>query len=178
MNYIKTHLFYIILIGLALVAGRAWLQEHDSRLVAETSVKESQARVKDLEGQVVAIKTAADARVKDLQAQARAIKTPAQAIAAIPDVSNIPLRPLPAGPTSVTVEAIPLYQELAACRVTEVKLNACEKTAEVTQEAVKEKDIQIAALKKKPGFFKRLGGTLKTGGTGVVIGILIKAVLL
>lgn len=178
LNYLKTHLFYVILIAVGIFAFHAWLQEHDQRVEAQTTVRESAARVKDLEAQVTAVKTAADAKVKQLQTAAQAVKTPSQAIAAIPDVSNLPLNIRPLPDNSVSVDPVQLYQELAACRVTEVKLDACQKTAELKEGVIKEKDNTITALKRKPGFWKRLGGQAKSGSIFISVGIAIAKVLL
>lgn len=171
MNYVKTHAMYIVLIGLGLIGFHSWLTEHDSRVQAETTVRESVARVKDLQAQVVSISTQRDVKVAAIVAAAAKVKTPAQAITGIPEVSNVPLnaRAVPDLPTAVTVEAQPLYAELAQCRVTEVKLNACEQTAQVNAQVVKEQVLQITALKKRPSFWRRVGGQVKTALIGGLV---------
>ena len=164
--YAKTHLFYLVIGAVILIALRSWLQEHDARLVAESRVKESESRV----SQIVAEKQAA---IAVLQTKAKAVQTAPQAIAAIPEISSLDLhpRPLPELPTAVAVEAVPLYQALNACAQDRVERLACEKI-------VVEKDVQIKALKAKPKFWKRLGGELKRGTFYVSVGIVVAKVLL
>lgn len=171
MTFLKTHLFYVILIVVGLLAFRGWLQEHDARLASDQTVKVAEAKVADLQQQIVAVNAAAAKQVQVVVKQIEAVKTPAQAITAIPTLSDLPLNSRPAvdSPTAVTVDAIPLAQELAECRVTKINLDAC--TANLGNETaiVTQKQLQIVALQ-KPSFWKRVTGTLKTVGIGAAIG--------
>lgn len=191
-TYVLHHIFYIVLIVLGLLAGRAWLQEHDHRLVAEqqekiseANVKASELRYKDLQAQLDQVRSLSDARVNSLEAAAKAVKTAPQAIAALPSVSNVPFEVIPDRPDRISVEAVPFYQEQAACRVTEEKLGSCQKEEVIKDQQlvektgqVVEKDKEIAALKKKPSFWKRLGSETKSGSVFISIGITIAKVFL
>lgn len=180
IQYLKTHVFYVALLLVLLVAGRSWLLEHDARLLSDQQAKISDSRVQALYQQIEANKAAAHAAIDTLQKQAAAVKTASQAIIAIPDVSTLSLnsRPLPDNPNQVAVDAIPLYQTLNQCKQDAVELNACKANAKLTTEQLTEKDTEIKALKKPKKFWSRVGSTLKTGGVGVILGIAIKAALL
>lgn len=170
------HFFVLIgsILGAVLFIGASvsWFREHDARILAEQTVKESQTRVVALEIQLQDIERAGKAQIADLRKRAKAVKTPEQAIAAIPEVSTLPLgvRPLPDAPSAVQVEALPLFQELSLCKQTAVGLGTCEAKAKLTEQIIGEKDAQIAALKHPKGFWKRFGTTLKDVGIGVAIG--------
>lgn len=179
-EYFKTHVFYVAVLCVLAVAGWTWLREHDARLLADQQVKVSEARVANLQQHIEANQQAAAATIADLKRRAIAVKTPAQAIAAIPDVTNLPIAsiPIPDNPDRVSVLALPLYQELNQCKQDQAALTACQANTKLMVDQLTEKNTEIAALKKKPGFWKRLKGTVKTGGIGVIIGIVIKAALL
>jgi len=154
---IKSYIAAAVLVLLGL-GGYSALQEHDKRIRAEMAIKASEVKV-------TAIKKNTDAKVNAIKKKAATVKTTTEAIAAMPDVSTLPLnvRPLPDLPTAVAVEAVPLYQELAACRITETKLQGCEATAA-------EKDTQITALKSKGSFWKRVTRTAEVLAVGAAIG--------
>lgn len=180
VTYLKTHVFYVAIILAIALCGWTWLKEHDARLLADQQVKVSEARVQNLQEQIAANQAAAQQTILALKKQASTVRTVPQAITAIPDVQSLPLnsRPLPDNPTQVAVDAIPLFQTLSQCKQDAVELNACKANSKLMTEQLVEKDTEIKALKKKPGFWKRLSGTLKTGGVGVILGIAIKAALL
>lgn len=179
MTYLKTHVFYVCLIVVFSLAGYYWVQEHDARVVAEQVAKQSEADVKTLQASVQTLqqqitsndaKAAAD-KAALLKALA-AVKTPAQAVAALPDVSNLPLhsRISVDNPTQVSVDAVPLFQELNQCKQDAVDLTACRSdlTAQKQIDADKDKQLadkntEIAALKKKPSVWKRVLGRIKSG---------------
>jgi hypothetical protein len=168
----------LVLAVLITCAGVSWLREHDARIIAEQTVKASEARVQDLQGQREAVQKQADATLAALRKQAEAVKTPSQAIAAIPDVSTLPLnsRPVPSAPEAVQVDALPLFQELSACKQTAVSLTACQSKLDLTEKIADEKDAEVKALKKPRGFWKRLATTVKDVGIGVAIGYGLHAV--
>lgn len=180
IQYLKTHVFYVAILLVLLVAGRSWLLEHDARLLSDQQAKISEARVETLQQQIDANQVAAQATISLLKKQSAMVKTASQAIIAIPDVSTLPLnsRPLPDNPNQVAVDAVPLYQTLNQCKQDAVELNACKENAKLTTEQLVEKDTEIKALKKPKKFWSRVGSTLKTGGVGVILGIAIKAALL
>ena len=161
-----------IVAALLLIGGYCWLQEHDVRLRAEVTAKESQARVTALEQDKAAIQKTTDRKVMAIQQKAAEVKTPAQAIAAMPDVSALPLnaRPLPELPNAVAVDAVPLYQELSACRISEAKLAGCTELRAKDADIAAEKDVQIKALKSKGSFWKRVERTAEVLAIGAAIG--------
>lgn len=179
-GYILHHAFYLIIIAVGLVAGYSWLKEHDQRLLSDQQVKVSEARVQSLQSQIEANSVAAQQTIALLKKQAATVRTVPQAIAAIPDVSNLQLTPraLPDDPTRVSVEALPLYNELNQCRQDAAELGACRKNAELMTEQLGEKQKEIVALKKKPKFWARFKSTAKTVGIGAIIGAVGVGVLL
>lgn len=179
ITYLKTHVFYVAILLVLAVCGWTWLKEHDARLLADQQVKVSEARNESLQKQIDANQQLANATITELKRRASSVKTPQQALIAIPDVSALPINARTTDdPSRVTVDVVPLFQELSQCKQDAVELNSCKVTTRLMTEQLVEKDTEIKALKKKPGFWKRVGGTLKTGGVGVIIGIAIKAALL
>ncbi len=177
--YLKTHLWYLAAIGLLLVAGHAWLAEHDARLMAEQTAKVAEQKFADYQKQVDAVNAAASVKVAAIEKQATAVKTPVQAIAAIPDVSTLPLHvaPVPTAPEAVQVDALALYQTLSACQVDKIKLDACGQSSALKDQQIGEQKQAIAALRKPAGFWHRVVGTLKAVGVGIGIGAVIGAKL-
>lgn len=173
-QYGKTHLFYIIIIAIGLIAFRSWLSGHDARVLAEQTIQKSEVQVKALQDQIKATDTEANKQVEVVVKEIQAVRTPAQAVAAIPDLSSLPLDSRP-GPTatSVTVEAIPLAQTLAQCKQDSILLQACQQDRTADEGIISSKQTEIVALKKKPSFWKRVEGTAKAVGIGVGIGILL-----
>lgn len=169
------HGYYLVILVLLGIMAHVWLSEHDARVQAEATVKTEQAKEKDLTAQISQTKAAAAVQVQTIQRAITALKTPAQAIAAIPTLSELPLnaRPLPADPTAVVVDAVPLAQELGKCRETAVELGSCQKQAALQEEIHAADQAEIKALKKKPAFWHRVGTTLKTIGIGVGIGAVL-----
>lgn len=173
----KTHAAYIaaaIVIAILLTFGfTAWRQEHDARLVAEVKIVAAEQNIAHLQTDIQAITAQRDAKLSTLEKQRKTVSTPAAAIAAIPDLSTLPLstRTVSDDPSRVSVDALSLFNELNSCRQTEVKLDACSKTAALNTAIVADKDVVISALRKKPSFFKRLGSTLKIVGIGIGIGV-------
>lgn len=190
MNCIKTHLpthvGYLVIIGVVLFAGRLWLREHDARLRADVQVKAAQATIDGLEKQQSAVAETAKSQVIVLQKEAADVKTPAQAVKAItapaPDL-NAETAPmdaevLPDAPERVSVNALPLFRALNSCKQDAVNLQACTGELDIQKRITAQKDVQIVALKKRPGFFHRLGKAAKVIGcaaAGAAAGSLSKS---
>lgn len=174
-QYAATHLFYIILLIGGVVAFRVWLNEHDARLKAEETVQESQAKVADLQQQIVAVNNAAAQKVQTIVKIVHDAQTPAQVVLAAPQLTDLPLntRVAPDNPAQVSVDAQPFIQLLGQAKEDAINLKACEDTAVLKDQQLDEKDKQIATLTKKPSFFHRVLTVAKTVGIGVGIGILI-----
>ena len=170
--WLKTHLFYLIIIAIGLVAFRSWLAEHDHGLQMEQQMKISENTVKSLQAQIVSNDAAASATIQALQNKAATVKTPTQAIQAIPSVqiADLPLnpRPSPMDPNSVVVDAMPLFQTLEKAKEDAVKLQTCNTDLVAEKGIVAAKDDEIVALKKKPKFWARI----KSHGRWAVIGML------
>lgn len=176
LTYLKEsagrHLFGIaVAVGL-LIAGRSYLAEHDARLIAEQTIKTAQVQIDSLQKQSAVITQAGQQKVMVLQKQAEAVKTPAQAIAALPAVSTVDLHPaaLPDAPSAVQVDALPLYQELNTCKQDAVNLGVCGANLDIEKQVTAQKDVEITALKKKPGFWHRVRQTAEMVAIGAALG--------
>lgn len=167
----KDRVWAAVVVAALLCAG-LWMHEHDARIRAEEAVKTAQTNIAALQSQVQASAQVTAATVTAIQKKAAKVTTPAQAIAAIPDISDVPLnaRPLPDMPTAVAVEAVPLYQELASCRVTEAKLDGCAAAAALTAKIIVQKDAEIAALKKPNSFWHRAKEIAEAVAIGAAVG--------
>ena len=172
-TWIRTHFFYISLIAVGLVFAHAWIGEHDQRLLSDQAVKAAQAQVQTLQQQIVTEQKQAAATIAGIQAKVILVKTPAQAIAAIPDVSSLPLNTRPAADGGVTVDAVPLFQELSQCRIDAVNAASCSQQSAQKDQIISEQKTEIVALKKKPSFWKRVKSTAKAVGIGIGIGALL-----
>lgn len=178
-DYVIHHVFYLTLFAVSLFCGYTWLHEHDARLLADQQVKISETKIEQLQTDTAKILTDRDATIAQLQKQRAAVKTVEQAITAMPDVSALPVTTRTIdGQVVATVEPIALFNALNQCKQDAVARSACESIVEKKDEIIGEQKTEITALKKKPGFWKRVGRTLKTSVPSVAIGIIIKAVLL
>src|SRR5271156_5108276 len=158
------HVVYVVIIALVLIAGRVWLTEHDARVAAETSIKVSEAQVKDLQGQIAALRTQAAQKVIVIQKEAAAIKTTPQAAPIIQAFDpRLNVRTLPTFPDDVQVAAIPLALDVEQFKIAQINLDAC--TLELTKETqiASAKTSEVTALKKKPAFWKRFKRTVEYG---------------
>jgi hypothetical protein len=166
------HVIGFLLLVAVVIGFRSYMAEHDARLVADGQVKTAQATIETLKQQQNNVTKAAQVQVTVLQKEAAAVKTAPEAIASLPSVSAVPLEPeaLPDEPLKVAVDAVPLYQELNSCKQCTVNLDASTKKMDLQLQIDAEKDTEIAALKKKPSFWRRVGTTAKTVGIGVGIG--------
>jgi nicotinamide riboside kinase len=174
-TYAKTHLFYIVLIAVGLIAFRSWLQEHDARLKADDTVKQQEIVVADLKQQIVIANQQAAQKVQVITKVVHDAVTPTQVVAAIPSLTSLPLeaREIPDDPVNVAVAAQPLIQLAGDDKACHIQLDACQQVASLKDQQLKAKDVEIVALKKKPGFWKRVSGKLKVVGIGVGIGLLL-----
>lgn len=157
---------------LVVLAAVSWSREHDARILAEQTVKESAVREKALKQEVADVDTQGKRKLAAQKKAAAAVQTPKEAIAAIPTVTELPLnaREIPDAPSAVQVEAVPLFQALNAGKLCSIELDTCQQKATLAEKIEAEKDIQIEALKKPKSFWKRFGTTVKDVGIGVMIG--------
>jgi hypothetical protein len=176
INYLKTsasgHVLGIILAAAAVLLGHSWLTEHDARMVAEQTVKTAQTQIDSLAKQSQVAAQVGQQQIAALVKQAAAVKTPAQAVQAIPALSDVPLnvRPAPGLPDAVTVDALPLFDELNKCKQTAVGLGVCTTRLDLQGKIDADKDTQITALKHKRGFWANVKTTAITVGIGAAIG--------
>src|SRR5271157_1293036 len=147
--YLKTHIFYIALVAMLLIFGQVWMTEHDQRVLADATVKAAQTQVQTLQAQIATEQVQAAQTIAAVKAKAVLVKTPVQAIAAIPDMSSLPLNSRPAPDGGVTVDALPLYTELAQCKIDAVSLNACTQQSAQKDQIIAQQVTEIKALKKK-----------------------------
>lgn len=176
LNYLKSraskHVLGIVVAAGVVLAGHSWLAEHDARMIAEQTVKAVQTNIDSLQKQSQIVQQAGQVQIAALAKQAAAVKTPAQAIQAIPTIADAPLnvRPAPGLPDAVTVDALPLFQELNACKQTAVGLGVCTTRMDLQTKIDADKDQQITALKQKPAFWKRTKTTAEVLAIGAALG--------
>lgn len=174
-KFIKVHGLVLVWVAILAFIAVLWVQDHDARLRADIAVKASETDIKGLRGQAADVQKTADKRVQAIQREASAVRTPSQAIEALPSVLTADIKPevLPDAPGKVSVEAVPLYQELATCKITAVRLDACTKELDIEKAIGTQKDVEIKALKAKPSFWHHVKTTAITLGIGAVAGYAI-----
>jgi len=191
ITYLKTkagaHLEALVIAGVLILLGHSWLAEHDARLAAAATVQVEQTQIDGLKAQQSAVTKAATVQLVQLQAAAAKVTSAPEAIAAIAAVTpaatptnpapELDAVPVPDAPTKTEVNAVPLYEDLNACKQTEIKLDACVQTLNLQTRIDADKDTEIVALKKKPGFWKRVLSTAKAVGVGVGIGVVLSSKL-
>ena len=178
-HFVYAHIFWIVLAVVLGVMGHVWLKEHDARVIAENTIKVSEAQVKTLQDEIKQLQVIAAQKVVVIQKESAAIKTTPQAIPVIQAFDlALNARPLPQFPLDVQVAAIPLAHDLEQCRIDKINLDACQVVEQKQEGIVAEKDKQIVALKAKPKFWNRVKGQLESGSILITIGILIAKVAL
>jgi hypothetical protein len=182
LSYLKTTAStHLVIIGLGVggfIAVRAYKSEHDARLIADATVKTAQTAIVGLQAQQATVAKQATAQVIVLKQEAAAVTTPAQAVAALEApkadveavVAPLDVQALPDAPGRVSVAALPLSQEVNTCAVNSVNLGSCTATLDLQKQIDTEKDVQITALKKKPGFWATLKRDAITVGIGIGVG--------
>lgn len=175
VDYAKTHLFYIVLIVGGVLSFRVWLSEHDARVQAENAVKQAQVTVASLQKQIDSIPPQTAAKVQVVTKVVHDAVTPSQVVAAVPTLTDVPLatRAIPGNTVDVEVAAVPLVTVLGEFKTAQIELGACQQTDALKDKQLAAKDTEIAALKKKPKFFKRVEHAAEAIGVGVAIGVLL-----
>jgi hypothetical protein len=176
-HWLLSHFVWVVAITVALVIGHTAIAEHDARVVADAAIKTSQATITGLQQQITATNTAAAQKTQTIVKIVHDAQTPAQQLAAIPQLADVQLnaRPVSGLPDAVTVDLAPLVQELGQCKQDAVQLQACQSDLKNETAIAAQKDVQIAALKKKPAFWKRVKKTLELIGICVGIGAAVGA---
>lgn len=179
-SHLAIHVFYVTLAAVFLLLAHAWLQEHDARLQATAEVKVSVQREQVLQKQIASLQADAARKVQAIHVRIAKIKTAPQAIAAIPELSNLPLHAalIPSMPESVSVDAVALAQELGECKVTRIELDSCQEQSKAKDGIITEGKTQIAILTKRPSFWRRVGSQVKSGSIFISVGIVLAKVVL
>jgi hypothetical protein len=180
------HTEAIVVAVVLFLGARLWLQEHDARLAADATVKTAQTAIADLQKQQAAVAQVAKVQIVQLQSAAAAVRTTPEAITDMPTVTptatqsnpapELDAEALPDAPNKVSVDAVPLYLDLNACKQDSVNLAACSKELSIQKDITTQKDVEIVALKKKPAFWHRVKETAITLGVGAGIGAIGYAV--
>ena len=172
-QFVKPHLFYWIVGAVCLLAFKSWIAEHDARLLADAQVKDAQTTIDQLRQQIASGKVEVQKQVQVVVKEVAAAKTPSQQIAEIPKLAAEPLNPqsLPDAPSAVKVDLQPLLAQLSECKQDSIKLGACQQEIQYRDQIEVEQGKQVTALKKKPGFWHRVGDTAKKVAIGAGVGI-------
>jgi hypothetical protein len=174
-HWLLSHAIWIVELAVALLLGHSYLMEHDRRLLADQTIKISEAQVKDLQAQIAANNAAAAQKVQVITKIVHDVQTPTQVVAAVPQLTDVPLhtRVAPDNPVQVSVDALPFINLLGQAKTDAINLAACQENLKAETSIVDAKQTEIVALKKKPSFWKRAGGVAKAVGVGIGIGVLI-----
>ena len=176
LHWILTHLIWIVLAVSVYIGGHMWLQEHDQRTAADAALKASQSTILGLQQQIATTDSQAAQKVQTIVKVVHDAQTPAQVVAALPQFPDLPVlsaRTVPGDPVDVEVAAQPLMDLIGRYETVVTNLNACQADF-TTQKAIDvQKDKQIAILRKKPKFWKRVGGAAKLIGIGIGIGAIV-----
>ena len=175
-TWLVSHLCWIILVGAIYVGGHMWLQEHDQRTAADAALKASQSTILGLQQQIATTDSQAAQKVQTIVKVVHDAQTPAQVVAALPQFPDLPVlsaRTVPGDPVDVEVAAQPLMDLIGRYETVVTNLNACQADFTAQKAIDVQKDKQIAILRKKPKFWKRVGGAAKLIGIGIGIGAIV-----
>lgn len=126
-------------------------------------------------------------QLQTMQTLIQSVKTPQQAATAIPELTDNKVQPVTRANGDLVIpqsQAVPLFQELAQGKSDALSLATCksdvttetqvaqakDKTITDDEGIITQKNNEIAALKKKPGFWHRVGSVLKQVGIGFATG--------
>jgi hypothetical protein len=176
-EYAKQHLPALAVAAVIVFGGRMWLQDHDARLKAESTVKQAEEAVRGLQARQTAIQKTTASRLVVLHDKAVQVDTPAKAIQATAETApELAATALPDA-ERVSVKAEPLYQDLNKAAQDRVSLAGCEDSLALQKAITAEKDKEVIAERKKPTFLRRLGKAAKVvgcAGAGGLVGGLSK----
>ena len=179
-TFLLSHAVWIVGIVVALVGFHVWVGEHDQRIAAEAAIKSSQATIATLQQQIATTNAQAAQKVQTIVKVVHDLgpaPTSAQIVAAVPQITDAPLntRVIPNDPTDVSVASAPFLQFVQQAATDKVNLSACQNDLKSETAIAAQKDAQIAALKKKPAFMKRVKKTLEMIAICVTIGAALGA---
>jgi hypothetical protein len=177
-HWVLTHIVWIVLATATVIGFNSWRSEHDARLIAQQTIKTSEAQVSLLQKQIADRDAQAVQQAAPIVKIIHDVQTVPQAVAALPQVVNQPLpEPVVRQPdNSVLIpqpDVIPLFQQVADDKICRIQVNALIGDVADQKAIVKQKDGEVAALKKPKSFWRRTGGVLKLVGIGIGIGVTI-----
>jgi hypothetical protein len=178
MSNWRIHLWYLALIASGLIFIHAWMHEHDACVAAEQSIKQSNAQIATLQSQITSINNKTSSDVDNVKRIVTNVKTPQQLVASAPSLTDVPLgvRAIPGDPVDVEVAALPLAQVLATLKTSQIELGGCQQTSAIKDQQIEQYKTQVAALKKKPKFLKRLEHGAEEIGIAVAAGFILAKV--
>lgn len=173
-----THFLWTVVLIASLLGYKSYRDEHDARIAAEAVVKTSQTQIQTLQQQIEARDKAAAVQVAPVVKIIHDTQTVQQAAQALPSVLTAPLaKPILVNPdSSVEIPApdvIPLFDQVADDKLVNIELATANADLVAEKGIVAQQLVEINALKKKPSFWHRIGGTAKTIGIGIGIGVVI-----
>jgi hypothetical protein len=174
-------LWAVLLIG-SLLGYKSWRDEHEARVAADAVVKTSQTQIQTLQEQIAARDKAAAVQQAPIIKIIHDTTTVQQAAQALPSILTAPLpKPIVVNPdNSVEVpepDVLPLFDVVADDRLVNIQLATANSDLIAEKGIVAQQAAEIVALKKKPSFWHRVGGTAKAVGIGIGIGVVIGAKL-
>jgi len=178
-TFVLSHLIWVVAIAVALVLGNITLKEHDARVVAEASIKVSQANIAALQQQI----TDRDAQLAQKVTVITKVvhdlgpaPTTGQIVAAVPQLTQVPLnaRTIPGDAVNISVAAFPLVQVLQQAAIDHAANLTCQGDLTDQKAISAQKDTQIAALRKKPKFLDRVKHVAEAVAAGIAIGVLLR----
>jgi hypothetical protein len=177
-HWLLSHAIWVVAVVVAIILGHSWIAEHDARIQADAQIKVSEATIKTLEEHQATTDAAAAQKVQTIVKVVHDAVTPPQVITALPQIDTqiaaaLSARVAPDNPAAVEVNATALVQVVGDLKTSQIQLGACQSNLADEKAIVTQKDTEIVALKKKPRFWKRVGGVAKAVGIGIGIGVVI-----
>lgn len=183
MNYLKTHIAYLVIFAVLAFAAYKWLGEHDALLKAEETERLLEKDVMQLRKDQADRDKAAQEKIAILQKLAARVQTPAQVVQALPQVVDLPKQPTltPSEDLVFPKESVlPLFHQLEEGKECAVELVAVKADLKDEKTVSAKKQEELDGYKKAAGkktFFGKLWqGTKKAGEIALVVA-LTKAVL-
>ena len=178
-HWVLSHIIWLVAAVTLYIGFSAWRGAHDQALIAQTTIKGSQDVIAQLQKQIAANDAAAAQKTQTIVKIVHDLgpaPTTGQVVAAIPQLTDAPLnaRTIPGDPVNISVAAMPLVTVLQQAAVDHVANSACQADLTAQKSISAQKDLEIAALKKKPSFLNRVKHVAEAVGVGVAIGLLLK----
>jgi hypothetical protein len=169
-------LVVLIIVGAAVWFGfTTWLAQHDRSLRMEMTLQQKDAEIQQLQNGIAARDKQAAEQIAERRQRAAQVQTPEQAVAALPDVTTLPLSVHQvganyeiAGPSMVA-----LYRQLETCREDQIMLGTCQTNYADLQKIADDRKVQLdsaVATARGGKWYQRLWRRSKDIGIGVVIG--------